>query len=372
MIVKDETPVIERCLASVKDVVNYYIIFDTGSTDGTQELIKKTMEGYGIPGEIHESEFVNFEHNRNEALECATNNENIDYVLFIDADEQLRYNDASMLSSLNADTCLIEKSYGPLRYKIPFMLNVKTKKWKWEGVVHEYVRPLDPPASTVFYPGGIILATVGEGVRSRGVSIEEKFLKDAELLEAEYEKNPDDLRSLFYLAQSYRDAGKLDKAIDAYDKRAQKEGWEEEKYYSQYQKGKLMLYSDNYVYDDAKKELLAAAQLRPQRSIESLYELAKYCRLKKRYREGCFYGQAALAFLRIPNDSLFIDKPVHDWRLKDEFSICLFWDSRIEESAMLMDELIHREDVPGNDRQRIFANMTHALNKIPKLVGLRQ
>ncbi|WP_229885463.1 glycosyltransferase, partial [Streptomyces tanashiensis] len=62
MIVKNEAAVIERCLASVRGLVDTWVISDTGSTDGTQELIRKALDG--IPGELHEETWVNFGHNR--------------------------------------------------------------------------------------------------------------------------------------------------------------------------------------------------------------------------------------------------------------------------------------------------------------------
>ena len=52
MIVKNEAPNIERCLASVAPFINYYVICDTGSTDNTKEIIKKFFDEKGIPGEI--------------------------------------------------------------------------------------------------------------------------------------------------------------------------------------------------------------------------------------------------------------------------------------------------------------------------------
>ena len=44
MIVKDEAPNIERCLASCAPFINYYVICDTGSTDNTKEIIKKFFD----------------------------------------------------------------------------------------------------------------------------------------------------------------------------------------------------------------------------------------------------------------------------------------------------------------------------------------
>lgn len=69
MIVKDEKNVIKRCLASVRDLIDYWVIVDTGSMDGTQEIIRDFLRE--IPGELHERPWVNFEHNRNGALELA-------------------------------------------------------------------------------------------------------------------------------------------------------------------------------------------------------------------------------------------------------------------------------------------------------------
>ena len=52
MIVKDETHIIEECLKSMLPYIDRYDITDTGSTDGTPELIKKVMDEAGVPGEV--------------------------------------------------------------------------------------------------------------------------------------------------------------------------------------------------------------------------------------------------------------------------------------------------------------------------------
>ncbi len=69
MIVKNEERVLGRCLSSVKRLIDYYVIVDTGSTDKTKEVIAKELEG--IPGEVHDRPWVNFGHNRTEAIKLA-------------------------------------------------------------------------------------------------------------------------------------------------------------------------------------------------------------------------------------------------------------------------------------------------------------
>ena len=87
MIVKNETHIITECLESVAPYIDYWIIADNGSTDGTQQLIKDFFEEKGIPGELHEVEWVNFGHNRTEALKMCDGK--ADYIFMIDADDKL-------------------------------------------------------------------------------------------------------------------------------------------------------------------------------------------------------------------------------------------------------------------------------------------
>ena len=82
MIVKDEAHVIERCLASVRPLVDAYCIVDTGSSDGTQELIRRVLAD--LPGEVVDRPWIDFATNRSQALECARSFG--EFSLMIDAD----------------------------------------------------------------------------------------------------------------------------------------------------------------------------------------------------------------------------------------------------------------------------------------------
>ncbi|WP_338400139.1 glycosyltransferase [Streptomyces graminilatus] len=91
MIVKNEAQVIERCLSSVRHLIDHWVISDTGSTDGTQELIRKTLDG--IPGELHEEPWVDFGHNRTANIQRARGK--ADYLLTLDADHVMRQDPAA-------------------------------------------------------------------------------------------------------------------------------------------------------------------------------------------------------------------------------------------------------------------------------------
>ncbi|NGX45432.1 MAG: SPBc2 prophage-derived glycosyltransferase SunS [Chlamydiae bacterium] len=119
MIVKNESAVVKRSLGSVKPIIDYWVIVDTGSTDGTQEIIKEFMKE--IPGELHERPWVNFEHNRNEALQLAKGK--ADYTLFIDADEELVYDKEFALPNLDKDFYYLTTEHGDTYYETIQLIN---------------------------------------------------------------------------------------------------------------------------------------------------------------------------------------------------------------------------------------------------------
>ena len=82
MIVRNESRVIERCLESVRPLLSGWVIVDTGSTDDTIKKIQRSLSD--IPGELHRREWVDFGHNRNEALTLARGIGT--HLLLIDAD----------------------------------------------------------------------------------------------------------------------------------------------------------------------------------------------------------------------------------------------------------------------------------------------
>ena len=86
-IVKNETHIIREMLESMIPYIDRYDITDTGSDDGTPELIKEVMDEHGIPGEVYLSDWKGFGKSRSEALENSQGKAT--YAWMIDADDKV-------------------------------------------------------------------------------------------------------------------------------------------------------------------------------------------------------------------------------------------------------------------------------------------
>jgi tetratricopeptide (TPR) repeat protein len=366
MIVKNEAKVLPRLFRSLKDYIDYYVIVDTGSTDDTIELIRREMTGYGIDGEVHERPWTNFGVNRQQALELALAANKTDWLLFIDADEELGVSDPRFYEKLEPGVSYeIEKHQRELRYAVPHLLNVRSARYRWAGPVHNYLvveeekrRELRKDVWIVYHHA--------EGAKSHAVTQEEKFSRDAKLLEEELAKNPNDARSQFYLGQSYRDAGLLEQALAAYKKRASMDkGWDEERFMAQLEAGRVSVRLEK---PEAVilAELLSAYGLRPTRA-EPLYELARYYRAKGGHAMATLFAKAGVQ-TPLPNDRLFVAESVYTWRLLDELAVSASWVGDFATSKRAYETVVERMEgglrVPEADAERIRKNLSETIARL--------
>lgn len=355
MIVKNEAPVIERCLRSVKPHIHAWAISDTGSTDGTQDIVRRFMAD--LPGELIERPWVDFATNRNEALELAKKHG--DYALVIDADDVLDADAGFAWPALTAPGYLLEIVYNELRYR-RIVLPRLDAGWEWRGVLHEAL--VSPQLAQAQFLPGPRIRIHNDGARSRQSQVE-KFTHDAEVLRRALQTEPDNARYRFYLAQSLRDAGDLPGAIAEYEKRAAMGGWGEEVYFSRFQVAVLKERS-GAPYADVVAAYLDACDSRPSRA-EAPCELARYFRLHERWNLARHFAQIAMS-LPVPDDSLFIDRTVHDWRARDEASIAAYWCGDFARSAALCRQLLADPHLPAAERQRVQKNLEFALPHLAK------
>lgn len=351
MIVKDESKVIARCLASVKPIINYWVIVDTGSTDGTQEIIREYMAD--IPGELEERQWKNFEHNRNQALDLAKGK--ADYVLLIDADEILEFAPTFKMPLLEADSYNSIIRDAGSQYDRTLLIK-NDLNWRWHGVLHEYLSSSQAKSSERL--NDVKKISNREGARSADPK---KYEKDAQILEAALKESPNNSRYVFYLAQSYRDAGNYTEALKNYQKRILMDGWDQEIYYSMLQIARMQEIS-GAAPEIFMKSYYDAYHYRPSRA-EPLYYLAKYYRSKYNFASAYLLTSIGMA-IPFPKDILFVDKWVYDYDMEFECSINAYWIGKYEECDRICRNLLTDSSLPQNVREAVERNLGLSEKKI--------
>jgi glycosyltransferase involved in cell wall biosynthesis len=348
MIVRNEAHVIERCLASVKPHIDHWVIVDTGSTDDTPARIAGALAG--VPGMLHHRPWLNFGHNRSEALALAKAHG--EYLLFIDADEQLVCDNGATWPVLQGAAYSLEARYAELSYDRCLLVQSRLP-WRWVGVLHEYL-DCGTIAPQPRVPGFWVKVTA-DGARSGDA---QKFAKDAAVLEAALLAEPDNVRYRFYLAQSCKDAGLLAEALKHYQLRAAAGGWEEEVWYSLYECARL---SERLglSHEAIVSAYLKAYQYRPSRA-ESLTTLATYCRNRLEWHNAYLFATTA-ALTPLPADRLFVDMTVYGWRAKDELALAAFYSGRAAQALVLWKELRISPSLPASEQERMTRNLGYAV-----------
>jgi tetratricopeptide (TPR) repeat protein len=343
MIVKNEAPVICRCLESLRPLIDASLVVGTGSSDGTQGIVREAMNG--IPGDLYERPWLDFAHNRSEALQLAKGRG--DYVFVIDADETLEWPEHFVLPTLTADAYSLTLHYGDLSYHRVCLLR-DALPWRYRSVLHEYLEA-EGHQSTEHVQGPVVRVRA-EGARSRNPR---KFHHDAAVLERALHDEPNNTRYQFYLAQSYRDAGESALALQHYRKSIGMGGWDEEIWYAQFQVA-CLLERTSAEPGAITQAYLAAYQLRPTRA-EALVELARYHRLRNKFALALLYARPA-AELKLPSDRLFLDAACYAWRALDELSIAAWWTKTLGGAAAASKRLLREARNPESERSRIQAN----------------
>lgn len=298
MIVRDEAERIGPCLESLRPLIDHWTVLDTGSTDGTQDMIRDAFSG--IPGTLHEGPFVNFGSARSRAFALARGT--ADWLLASDAD--MTWTVDGFDPSPEVDAYLVNMGGADFTNRLPLVLRGDLP-WESRGSVHEYTcltngnlgnrQPTD--AIRITQPGATWTAERGEA--------------HVDLLTAELAEHPGDPRATFYLANTYRDLGDRASALDFYRQRVAMGdcGHPEERFVAAYQAASLE--PDWRLRIVA---LLGAYEMRPTR-LEPLYDAVHALNDHEAFRTAYLLASVPIEPC---TDGLFVYPQVWAWGLQHE------------------------------------------------------
>ena len=187
--VANEAPTITRMLETVWRHIDYWVIQDNGSKDGTQDIIRDFFAEKGIPGLLYEIEWQYPGWNRDHTLKtCLQTEHGCQWILRMDADEILEVDedfDWSVLDDLSVDSYNVIAHANGMRYYRTWLWNAD-RPWFFQH---------DKRHETIHLPEigeGFVRVTLPEGFRhvvhsdGQTWNVPRKFLKDA--LELEIDK----------------------------------------------------------------------------------------------------------------------------------------------------------------------------------------
>ena len=319
MIVKNESHIICKTFDNILKYVpiTYWVISDTGSTDNTIELIKAYWKEKNIDGELVEHAWKDFGYNRTKALESAYNK--TDYLLIFDADDSF-HGDFKIPVVLNKDSYNLKFGEG-FEYVRPLLVNNR-RRWKFVGVLHEFLSCCEPDAVSATIDGNYHVESGRTGNRSQDPK---KYEKDAKVLETAFHTEKDTSltdRYAFYCAQSWKDAGEPDNSIMWYKKCLTLNNWYQEKYYSCLMIGNL--YKQKGDNMEALKYWLKTAEYDGER-MEGIAEAVHLLRESGMNLFICALYKKYKGYNKRPKDKLFIDTTKYDSIIEYNASISAYY-----------------------------------------------
>ncbi len=350
------TATLEQCLDNVEKWVDC-IAFCNSKTIAQNSSSLRAAENFlnktGIPGIIDFCEEGAFSFSgRWKAIRDLLSGQNFSfsdtYVLFLDSDSVLKLGDTFNVDGLKEDLySVLEKSDVLSCYEYFPRLVRAEKMENFSEFLSEGSLCRRPPQSTKLRNAYIEKAS-------------DKFLQnDLEMLELAYQRDPQNSRIIFSLAQAYRALGRFEDAIRHYEARIAVGGKNDEVWFSQYRIAQC--HQDLGNWEQAFFGYLEALEKDPSRA-ESLLAIASH------YRD---LGKNQISYLFAKHGSR-IPYPSHsnlfpffcNYHFEQELSISSYYTRFREEGFQACNELVIKPHVPASLKDQTYRNLLFYVQKL--------
>jgi hypothetical protein len=354
LIARDEEQLLPRLLASCVGAFDEVVLVDTGSTDGTVAA----FEAWAASQPAVRCSVVAFAwvDDFGAARQVALDALDSEWCAWADCDDVL-VGAGALRGAANAASDAVSGLTARYDYvATEFARHVRLVRrgaGHWRGAVHE---ALDVDGSLEALPEELVRWVHRPAERA---GPKPRLLRDLAILQREFAADASDERTVFYLAQTYRDLADVPRAVAMYERRAGMTGWPEETFFARFQAAALLADTD---WPRAMTGLVAAWEQRPQR-LEPLQLLSAHLRLRGEYETADLFARRGLGAPR-PPDELFVAGWVYDWGMTFERSITAYWVGNFAASLACCEELLRRDDLPSLHREQTAHNRRAAADAI--------
>jgi glycosyltransferase involved in cell wall biosynthesis len=253
--------------------IDRWTILDTGSTDDTVNNIKTVM--VGKPGQLFQEPFINFGESRNRCLELAGST--CTYNVMLDDTYHLKEDLRTFLQYVrgdqNVDSFSMYITQNDLAYASTRVFKSK-RNLKYKYAIHEVIQEENNYNIIIPKENAYIYDMPSDKLRIR---TSERKQQDIYMLQNEIDKNPEDPRSYYYMAQTYNGMFLYEEAYNWFLKRIlhPETGFVAEKHEACLESGRIAQYALNKPATEFMKWYEMAHQVDPERP-ESLYFMGLY------------------------------------------------------------------------------------------------
>lgn len=407
MICKNEAHIICEAFDSIVDHIDGWVIVDTGSTDGTQDMIRAYFEGKGIDGELREIPWVKYQ-DRGDSVSCEFEKARSDACTaafeWVNASEERKNAGEWYAWVLDADDYVASRPVWPaqmiadgynivireneVRYGRTALMRVACR-WQFHGWRHELPFTKRPMRPELGWPTieSLVHASRRMGDRSKDL---QKYRNDALCISEECEaKGEYNARRIYYIAQSWWDYAKMlrdansdnasintaiGKALKFYRLRLKQKGYIGEQFDANMKIYEILRDNTNAPWREQKAALIAATKADTSRA-EAHYELVSQIRYltdasadpdrgpdPAGFKEAYELGRAGLS-RKLKNDFHLGAPWIYEWGLKDQVAACGIYSKYkpyIKNGLKLCEELLASGMLPTDQVAHVKLNAFHA------------
>lgn len=342
MIVWHEAATIEKAIASVRSVVDEVVVaVDEASTDGTREIVERLgcrVLTHRLSAELaakrslDDSPDWGFSKARNRALnEC----DPMAWRLILDGHEVFQ-NPEGLKAEVEAaaaegcDCMDVSWHWEPDQHGIPQTILETTR------ALAPYVRYVNAqhnaPLVSKRHQAYHLIVEHRRHEQAVEAVLERSIQRSSATIagfEAQTAAEPKNARAWFYLGRAYRENGRYQEAVTAFEKCLEVSIWNEERWWCRYEAGRCLLWLGEQ--ERGREHLIRAIDEQPERA-EAYYELGNDAYKRRSWREAEVW-LAKCVEMPLPKCRLFLDPRVYWVARHDLLSMVYHHLGRFAEAA---------------------------------------